>query len=242
MRLWFLLTVHLLLAGCFLGNAAAAPLAGRHTLGQVEFTRLFHELASQSAPWPPEDLVVRRVEAQPATISLSSDKYTFAVVDQPPAIRLGKNALTIAFLVNGKEEGRVRLDGDLLLYGTVLCTARKLDRHHPRAAGDLVAVRRDLGNLDPAVLRRPEEAVGKELKSALPAGAILYSQQLESPLVIKRGDRITIMAKTDQIQVTVPGTAQENGAAGDVIRVKNLMSRKQISARVLDKGLVETEF
>jgi flagella basal body P-ring formation protein FlgA len=241
MRLWPFLFISLLLGslGLFPGGAAAAQNPGL-TLGQEEFTRIFREMASQGAPWPAEDLVARGVNAQPATLTLSSREYTIALLNQPAA-RLGKNSLTVAILVAGKEEGRVRLNGDLLLYGNVVCTTRKLDRHQRLAASDLTVVRREIGSLDPAFLHRPEEAVGRQPKSSLQAGAILYRHQLDTPLLVKRGERVTIMAQSGEVMVTVPGQARDNGAAGERIRVKNLMSRKEISARVVDNSLVETE-
>jgi flagella basal body P-ring formation protein FlgA len=50
------------------------------------------------------------------------------------------------------------------------------------------------------------------------------------------------MAKSKAIQITAPGEAKNSGALGEMIRVKNLMSRREIHARVLDVGLVEAEF
>jgi flagella basal body P-ring formation protein FlgA len=240
MRLRLLPIVGLLLIACLGAGTAVAQPRG-HTIGQEEFASLFRDLLRQGTPWPATDLEVRRLEAQPATLAVSSSDYSVVVLERASAVRLGKNALTVAILVDGKEEGRVRLHGDLLLYGPVLCATRKLERHHQLHAGDLGTVRREIGNLDPAVLRRPEEAIGKQLKSSLQPGAILYPELLESPTLVKRGDRVTIMASNGAIRVTVPGQARDNGAAGELVRVKNLMSRKEITARVIDSGVVETE-
>lgn len=240
MRRWLSSILSLLLAGLLAAQAAPAAAAG-YTLDQKDFSAIFLETSSQDTPWPIADLVVRNVEAQPATIALSSRDYAVSVIERGTASRLGKNALTVAFSVNGKEEGRVRLNGDLLLYGTVLCAAKKLERNHRLTAEDLATARRELGALDPAALQRPEAAIGKQLKSALHPGAILHSHQLASPTLVKRGDRVTIMAQNGTIRVSVPGQARDNGAAGDLVRVKNLMSRKEITARVIDHGMVATE-
>jgi flagella basal body P-ring formation protein FlgA len=240
MRLRLFLLISLLLASLLPGRPVSA-LAPGHTLGQEDFYRIFLEVVSQGAPWPADDLVARNVDTQPATLALSNRAYTVAVLDQPTASRLGRNVFTVAILVNGKEEGRLKLSGDLLLYGTVLCTTQKLDRHHRLTAGDLTTVRRETGSLDPAILRRPEDAVGKQLKITLQPGAMVYRHQLVTPPLVKRGERVTIMARNGDIQVTVPGQARDNGAAGDLIRVKNLMSRKEITARVVESGVVQTE-
>lgn len=239
MRLRLLLLISLLLVGLQSGGAAAAEPG--YTLGHEEIRRIFLERVSQGMPWSASDLEVRNVEAQPATLKLTSRAYSVAAPDRAATGRLGRNALTVAILVNGKEEGRVRVTGDLLLYGTVLCAAKKLDRHHLVAEGDLALVRRELGSLDATVLHHPEEAIGKELKIALQAGAILCRHQLENPALVKRGEQVTILAQSGEVRVTVPGKAEDSGAAGELVRVKNLMSRKVVSARVIDSGLVETE-
>ncbi|MCK5228635.1 MAG: flagella basal body P-ring formation protein FlgA, partial [Desulfobulbaceae bacterium] len=41
---------------------------------------------------------------------------------------------------------------------------------------------------------------------------------------------------------TVPGEVRNSGAIGELVRVKNLMSRKEILARVLDSGTVEVNY
>lgn len=240
MRLRLFLLIGLLLASLLPGHPASALTPG-HTLGQEDFSRIFLEVVSQGAPWPAEDLVARNIDTQPTTLALSNRAYSVAVLDQPTASRLGRNVFTVAILVNGKEEGRLKLSGDLLLYGTVLCTTRQLDRHHRLAAGDLTTVRREIGRLDPAILRRPEDAIGKQLKTTLQPGAMVYRHQLVTPPLVKRGERVTIMAQSGSVQVTVPGQARDSGAAGDLVRVKNLMSRKEITARVVEGGVVKTE-
>lgn len=238
LRLFFLIT--LVLTNLLHSGKGAAQSTG-HTLGQEEFRRVFLETISQEGAWPAEDLVARNVDATPATLLLSGRNYTVVVLEQPTASHLGRNVLTVAFLINGQEEGRAKLSGDLLLYGDVLCTTKKLDRHHRLTAGDLTTVRREIGNLDQAALRDPAEAIGKQLKTTLQPGAPVYRHQLTTPPLIKRGDRITIMAQTGGVLVTVPGEARDSGAAGDHVRVKNLMSRKEITARVVESGVVQTE-
>ncbi|MHB1379870.1 MAG: flagella basal body P-ring formation protein FlgA [Desulfurivibrionaceae bacterium] len=44
------------------------------------------------------------------------------------------------------------------------------------------------------------------------------------------------------MKITAPGEARNSGALGEMIRVKNLTSRREIHARVTGVGLVEAEF
>ncbi|OGR08393.1 MAG: flagella basal body P-ring formation protein FlgA, partial [Deltaproteobacteria bacterium RIFOXYD12_FULL_50_9] len=88
----------------------------------------------------------------------------------------------------------------------------------------------------------PGIAIGKRLNTSLTAGAILYAALLTSPPLVARGDLVTIQIRTANLLVTVPGEVRNGGAAGDLVRVKNLMSRKEIFARVIDPGTVEVPY
>ncbi|MEW6594404.1 MAG: flagellar basal body P-ring formation chaperone FlgA [Thermodesulfobacteriota bacterium] len=229
------------LAGALLWATLAPAQETAATLGAADFQEIFREIAMDDAPWPQADLEARLAEAQPATLAISRPEYRYTVITPSPPNRLGRRSVAIAILVNGREEGRVKLNGDLLLYADIVCTTKKLDRHHLVSADDLTVVRREISGLDPSALRRPEDAIGRQIKTALQPGAILSRHQLEAPALVKRGDRVTIMAQTGDVLVSVPGEARDSGAAGEVVRVKNLMSRREITARVVESGLVQTE-
>lgn len=240
MRLRFFFVINF----CLLCSLAALPgsaAGGAITLHTADLEAIFKDIVSTDSPWARNDLETGGFTAQPATISLSDTAFTYQLLSPASTSKPGRKNLLIALLVNGKEEGRIKMSGDLFLYGPVVCATRKLERHQTLTADDCTVVRRNISMLDPAILTKAEEAIGKQLKTALQAGAVLYSQQLENPPLVKRGDLVTIMAQTGAVRVTVPGEVRETGALGDLVRVKNLMSRREIHARVLDGGLVETE-
>ncbi|RQW24547.1 flagellar basal body P-ring formation protein FlgA [Rhodobacteraceae bacterium CH30] len=57
-------------------------------------------------------------------------------------------------------------------------------------------------------------------------------------VLIRRGDRIDIIASRPGIEVRVSAEAQNHGKAGDIIRVKNLASGRVFPARVSAAGAV----
>jgi flagella basal body P-ring formation protein FlgA len=65
---------------------------------------------------------------------------------------------------------------------------------------------------------------------------------LEKTPVVERGDVVTIMAAGGNLQVTVPGIVKETGFEGDLVKVQNSMSRKEIFARVVDSSTVAVHF
>ena len=53
---------------------------------------------------------------------------------------------------------------------------------------------------------------------------------------------VTILADSGQIHVSVPGKARSAGALGDIIKVKNMLSRREIYAKIINQDEVQVEF
>lgn len=103
---------------------------------------------------------------------------------------------------------------------------------------DVAVERRDITSL-PDAISDPAAAVGQSSRRALRGGDVLRSAWLSAPVLVKRGDSVRIVAQRDGITVTVAGEAQESGARGAVVRVRNSGNGKVIRARVVDEGTVQ---
>lgn len=114
-----------------------------------------------------------------------------------------------------------------LLAGTVL-------QHH-----DLTIELQDLAKADGVPVMALQDAVGKKTRVTVRAGAPLKSTQLVSVPVVVSGQLVTIIAENESMRITVTGRAKSSGAVGDLIRVQNLSSNREIPARVLDAATVQ---
>ena len=225
----------------------ACPLSGQtaERLAPPELAALkniFSEVVLKDSPWPREDLRIDNFSVRPLAMALPTGAFDYRITRKPNDPRPGKKQVTAAILQDGKEQGQVKMSGELKLFGTVVNTTKRLNRNEIIGSADITAKRQDISMLDGGLIKDPEQAVGQKLKISLPAGAILYAQAIDAPPLVNRGERVTIMAKSQAIQITAPGEARNSGALGEIIRVKNLTSRREIQARVLDAGIVETEF
>ncbi|MEE9611432.1 MAG: flagellar basal body P-ring formation chaperone FlgA, partial [Desulfatiglandales bacterium] len=70
----------------------------------------------------------------------------------------------------------------------------------------------------------------------------LKEWMLERPPIVKRGDMVTILAESGVLRVTVPGRVLEKGYLGELVRVQNAMSKRQIHARVINNSTVVVDF
>jgi flagella basal body P-ring formation protein FlgA len=98
--------------------------------------------------------------------------------------------------------------------------------------------RRDISNIaDP--ITTPDEAVGQMSRRMLRPGDILRSGQLSSPVMVKRGDAVMMVARREGIEVSSAGEALDAGARGATVRVRNANSGQVVRMRVAGPGQVE---
>jgi len=223
-----------------LGGRVAA--AGECVLDAAYFKKIFFEVVQKEAPWSAADLAVENFSVRPETLAVPEGKLSYALLDGPSQpTYLGRKGVNLQILVAGKVAGEVRMSGDLQLYGDVVCLKQNLSRHAKLSADDLEVVRRNISSLGPDLITSLQQAIGQRLRSSLRAGGILYNSNLEPSPLVERGDLVTILAESDRFTITAPGEARGSAAKGEMVKVKNLMSRKEIFARVVSAEIVKVD-
>ena len=229
------------LALCCLAMTAMAE-TGTTELGHDELQEIFTEIILANSNRTGSDLRVANFSSQPSSITVPAGKIDYRLKNQIHPDHLGRKSISLVLLVDGKDAGKMRMSGDLHLYDNVVCVGRDLPRNTVLSANDLLIESRDISGWRQNFLIDPGEAVGKQLKNSLKGGAVLFDRFLMAPVLVKRGDQVVILAQSDQFRITALGEAKTAGSRGEMIRVKNLMSRKSLLARVKDSGLVEVNF
>lgn len=221
----------------------ALPAAGQGEnrsiiLGESELREIFTAIINKESLWPEEELSISGFSAFPDQVQIPAGILDYKLDNDFDPGHLGRQSLQVILLVNGREQARVRLNGNLRRMGEVVVTTRRIDRGEIIGQGDLTLHRREIDTLANTVITDPQSAHGLQARTTLQAGTVIQQNQLEKPPLVRRGDRVTIRAGNGRVRVTAPGEAREIGAEGDLIRVRNLMSRQEITARVASSGLV----
>jgi len=86
-----------------------------------------------------------------------------------------------------------------------------------------------------------EEVSGRAFKRDVSAGTTVTFQLLEEPASVQRGEIVTIVAENKKLIVQAKGKTLEKGKIGDVIRVKNLSSNREIAAKVIGSNTVRVD-
>ncbi len=186
--------------------------------------------------------VADRALAKPdASVAVSSPRRPAPTCSEPYEIAATdtKTLTRMRFSVRCKGEPRAttylvkaHIDTPVLVAATALRSGHTLNE------ADFKQDVRDFA-LTPDALTDPTLAVGRMLRRTVKAGQVIQARLLDRAETIRRGQAVQIEANTGPIRVSVPGTAMQNGAIDEVIRVKNASTGKVIFARVTGADTVE---
>jgi len=117
-------------------------------------------------------------------------------------------------------------------------TVRPLARGRIIQEQDIVSVEYNLSRLNYGYFRNKENLIGKKVKRRLKQGQVITPNQVTEPLMVKRGEKVSLIAKSSNFAIRMNGKAMMNGMFGDRIRVKNISSRRIIEGTVTRNGEV----
>lgn len=95
-------------------------------------------------------------------------------------------------------------------------------------------------NLQDAV-SRPEDAIGKRVTSPARPGMELSAFMLKDAPLVHKGKMVRVLFDNGSMRISTVGISEEDGTAGNMVRIRNVTSNKVIYARVLGDALVGVE-
>lgn len=128
---------------------------------------------------------------------------------------------------------RVRREAD------VVVLAKPVRGDEPIRPEHLAVQRRELGANAGPVVTDPAVVVGKRLRKAMPAGAVLGQDDVGGEDALKRGDPVTLVSRAGGMEVRMGGRVLGAGRVGATVSVENTASRRIIRGRVIGPGVVE---
>jgi flagella basal body P-ring formation protein FlgA len=111
--------------------------------------------------------------------------------------------------------------------GTVLCEA------------DVTLQQVDASQVTQELCSALEDVLGKQTTRALQPGQPLVKGDVRSPLLVQRGEVVTIYSRAAGVQIRTAGRARDEGSLGDLVTIESLSDRKTFFARV--SGIQEAE-
>ena len=89
----------------------------------------------------------------------------------------------------------------------------------------------------------PEQVEGMVAEQAILAGQPIKPNQIAQPILVKRGDRVTLVAEKGRLSVTANGVIKDQkGALGDQVKVLNLTTKREVYGRLVNANTVKVTF
>ncbi len=77
-----------------------------------------------------------------------------------------------------------------------------------------------------------EDVLGKEALRPIPAGAVLEPELLRTPVLVRRGEVISVYVRSPAVRIRTTARAQDDGGLGDTIAVESLLNRARFTVRI----------
>jgi flagella basal body P-ring formation protein FlgA len=136
----------------------------------------------------------------------------------------------------------IKISTDMKVFLPVVISTGVINRGENITARQIRLEETDITRNNRGFYNNTQQVVGMSAKRRVRPNQILTPDLIDQPQLIKRGEKIKIIANRDGISASMPGEALEKGGKGEIIRVKNLSSGKTIEAKVVEAGVVTSTY
>lgn len=155
--------------------------------------------------------------------------------------RPGRRRFEVQLVHEGEVLATVPVTAKTDARGPVVVTKQSMPRGAVVGPNDVQVEQRNQKDVPENALTAPEQAIGMETTVALAAAATLPRTALAAPIIVKKGDLVTLIVETPIMRITAAGEALEPGAIGTGIKVMNRASKQTVAGKVIDHGVVRVQ-
>lgn len=146
--------------------------------------------------------------------------------------RTGRFAVFVTAPANTDNAQRQRVSGRIVYQVTIAVPAHGMSIGDIFSRADVTETKLPRERVASDAITNPQILVGKAARRILRAGETVRAGDIAEPVVVHKGDLVTIVLNTAGMQLTAQGKAVEDGAMGASIRITNTQSSRVIDAVV----------
>ena len=120
----------------------------------------------------------------------------------------------------------------------IVVPAHAIARGDTLAEGDLTYTTVDGAALMSGVPTKMDEVKGMQTRRMLSAGQPFRAEDVRRPIVISKGQTVTMQFVAPGVELTAMGRAMSEGGVGDTVTIQNPVSYRMISGTVIAPGTV----
>ncbi|MBI3560104.1 MAG: flagellar basal body P-ring formation protein FlgA [Gammaproteobacteria bacterium] len=158
-----------------------------------------------------------------------------------PDQRLTLGSTLVGVQCAGLRSWKVVIPVVIRAYGPVVITNEPLSKDTLLSSANLRVVRQELTDNFGGSFSKPEAIEGMVLKQSITKDTVLSPLLVKPKRLVLRGEAITILAEYQALVIHAQGIALMDGHRGDLIRVQNSRSGRELQAEVIDSALVRVK-
>ncbi len=199
------------------------------------------EYIRQHAPWPADQYEIKIVRSH-APLNVAEGAVTAQVLEPGPRTITGQRSYRVEYRQGSRKIASGVFTAEVHVQAAVFRAAHTIRHGAVISEYDLVQSRDDLANVAGDPITDRSQIVGARASRVIREGEVLVSGTVSPAPVVEAGGAVMIMAPRGCVVVRAFGIAQQGGAVGEVIKVKNVQSNKVVLARVTDASTVQALF
>ncbi|MEW5923047.1 MAG: flagellar basal body P-ring formation chaperone FlgA [Candidatus Zixiibacteriota bacterium] len=186
------------------------------------------------------DTADTEIEFRRNNLDAGSDTYDgIEVAPMTDAEPRGLLPFRVTLSIEGETVRKAQVSVRINRYEYALVTTDRISRHDVPLADKYTLKKVETTYLTDKALTSPEQLAGCWAKKNIGKDQIITSALIERIPAIISGKQISILYKTESMEITAAGVAMEAGYVGDLIRVRNSQSRKVIACTIIDRETVQ---
>jgi len=231
-----------LMAFCLLASSLCAAYAADETPASAveEISAIIRTEITAMPEWKDADIRIEitggfKIREIPA----SDESFRLA----PKGLTIGRRNVfaPIEVIRNGKVVRSLSVPAVVYISAAAVVASRKIASGEMITERDIRESRVETTDIGSVLTRNPEEITGKIARRAFAIGDHLPVEAFSEPMLVRRGDMVSLRLKRDGITLTATARASENGRFGEVIKVKSVDFSSEIRARVTGRSEVSVQ-
>lgn len=229
-----LLSLALFLYIASMTAANAANIQSSEALRQIALNFLQQKTALQQKQ--ESEISIGRIDRRLRLTECSTPPTAFLSPGSKP-----QGKISVGLRCTGEKPWMVYIPAQIKSYANVISTAHSLPRGTRISAADVMTVRQDIGELRGDYFTENKAIIGMILKKSMSAGQVIVARNVKPPLLVHRGDDVTILASTGGLTVRVKGKALQDAALGERVPVRNKQSKRVVQGTAVKYGVVSVQ-
>lgn len=185
-------------------------------------------------------IAVRKVPSFPDELNYNSQTDSIALTPLTSAKPVGLFPLLIEIFTNHEgndaKASRSQMTLNIKVFDSVLVADERIKLGSLVDRSMFKSKWTEITKIKDKAIREIATIEGKRFKRNIPAGEMITASALENIPDVEYGDVVSILLRKGALAVRATGSALQKGYTGEIIRVKNIASRKIVSAVITGPG------